>query len=58
MYICISVNYVFYTSNNDKFLRLIKMLVLINSIGKISDGWIRDLGFNLRLYQKPIDVLI
>ena len=24
----------------------------------ISDGWIRDLGFNLRLYQKPISVLV
>ena len=37
------------------------MWVLVNSTGKISDGWIRDLGFNPRLYQKTdwcIDLMI
>ena len=31
--------------------------VLVNSISKVSDGWIRDLGFNPCIYQKPIGVL-
>ena len=28
------------------------------SIGKVSDGWIRDLKFNFYLYWKLIDILI
>ena len=32
--------------------------VSVTSIGKVSDGCIRDLGFNPRLYQKPIGVLV
>ena len=32
------------------------MCISISSTGKISYGWIRDLGFNSRLYQKPINV--
>ena len=35
-----------------------KMWVPIISIGKVSDGYIRDLGFNLRLHQKLIGVLV
>ena len=27
------------------------------STGKVSNGWIRDLGFNLRLYQNQIGVV-
>ena len=27
-------------------------------IGKVSDGWIKDLGFNFHLYQKLIGVLV
>ena len=34
------------------------MWVPVCSTGKVSDGWIRDLGFNLRLHQKPIGVLV
>ena len=30
----------------------------LSSIGEISNGWIRDLGFNLRLHQKLIGVLV
>ena len=32
--------------------------VSVNSTGKISDGCIRDLGFNLCLHQKLIGVLV
>ena len=35
-----------------------RLWVLVRSIGKISNGWIRDLGFNLCLHQKPIGVLV
>ena len=35
-----------------------KMWVPVISIGKVSDGYIRDLGFNLRLHQKLIGVLV
>ena len=34
------------------------MWVLISSTSKVSDSWIRDLGFNPRLHQKLIGVLI
>ena len=34
------------------------MWVLVNSTGKVSDGCIRNLGFNLRLHQKLIGVLV
>ena len=30
----------------------------VSFTGKISDGCIRDLGFNPRLYQKLINVLV
>ena len=36
----------------------IKWFILVSSIGKVSDGWIKDLGFNSRLHQKLISVLI
>ena len=36
----------------------IKWFVLVSSIGKVSDGWIKDLAFNSRLHQKLIGVLI
>ena len=32
--------------------------VPVNSIGKVSDSCIRDLGFNPRLHQKLIGVLV
>ena len=32
--------------------------VLVNLIGKVSDGCIRDLRFNSRLHQKLIGVLV
>ena len=32
--------------------------VPINSTSKVSDGCIRDLGFNSRLHQKLIGVLV
>ena len=32
--------------------------VSVNSTSKVSDSWITDLRFNLRLYQKPIGVLV
>ena len=32
--------------------------VSVSSTGKVSDGCIRDLKFNLRLYQKLIGVLV
>ena len=32
--------------------------VLVSSIGKVFDGWIRDLGFNLCLHKKLIGVLV
>ena len=34
------------------------MGVPVNSIDKVSDGYIRDLVFNLRLHSKLIGVLI
>ena len=35
-----------------------KKWVPVSSIGKVSDGCIRDLRFNSRLYQKLIDILV
>ena len=35
-----------------------KKWVPVSSTGKVSDGCIRDLGFNLCLYQKLIGVLV
>ena len=35
-----------------------KLWVLVNSTGKISDGYIRDLGFNPHLQQKLIVDLV
>ena len=32
--------------------------VPVSSTGKISDSWIKDLGFNFYLHQKPISVLV
>ena len=32
--------------------------VLVSSASKVSNYWIRNLGFNFRLYQKPINILI
>ena len=32
--------------------------VPISSTDKVSDSWIRELKFNLRLYKKPISILI
>ena len=32
--------------------------VLVSSIGKVDDSWIRDLGFNLHLDQKLIGILV
>ena len=32
--------------------------VLVSSIGKVSDGYIRDMGFNSRLHQKLIGILV
>ena len=29
-----------------------------NSTGKVFDSWIRNLGFNLHLRQKPINILV
>ena len=37
---------------------LLKMWVLVSLTGKVSDGCIRDLGFNPRLHQKLIGVLV
>ena len=37
---------------------LLKMWVPVSSTGKVSDGCIRDLGFNPRLHQKLIGVLV
>ena len=34
------------------------MWIPVNSTGKISDGCIRDLRFNLRLHQKLIGILV
>ena len=31
-----------------------ELVVLVSSIGKVSDGWIKDLRFNLCLHQKLI----
>ena len=36
----------------------IYMWVPVSSTDKVSDGCIRDLGFNFRLHQKPIGVLV
>ena len=41
-----------------KFLIMICGWVPISSTGKVSDGCIKDLGFNPRLHQKLIGVLI
>ena len=35
-----------------------KMWVPVSSISKVSDGCIRDIGFNSRLYKKLIGVLV
>ena len=35
-----------------------ELWVLISLTGKVSDDWIRDLGFNPRLHQKLIGVLV
>ena len=32
--------------------------VPVSLTGKVFNGWIRDLGFNPCLHQKPIDVLV
>ena len=37
---------------------LLKMWVPVSSTGKVSDGCIRDLGFNPRLHQKLIGILV
>ena len=34
------------------------IVVSINLIDKVFDSWIRNLGFNFRLYQKSIGVLV
>ena len=41
-----------------QFLGYFVLWVPVSSTGKISDGCIRDLGFNPRLYQKLISVLV
>ena len=41
-----------------KFLGYFVLWVPVSSTGKISDGCIRDLGFNPRLHQKLISVLV
>ena len=41
------------------YIKVPKILwVPINSTDKVSDGCIRDMGFNLRLHQKLIGVLV
>ena len=35
-----------------------KLWISVSSTGKVSDGCIRDLGFNPWLYQKLIGVLV
>ena len=40
------------------FLILKEIYVLVSSTGKVSNGCIRDLLFNPRLYQKIIGVLV
>ena len=47
---------VIYTRKTNEIL--IRQLNMSISIGKVSDGYIRDLEFNSYLYQKLIDVLI
>ena len=42
-----------YSRLNEKFKQ-----VLVSSIGKVSDGWKKDLRFNPRLHQKLIGVLV
>ena len=40
------------------FELFIYVKVLVSSNGKISGGWIRELGFNPYLHQKQIDILV
>ena len=43
---------------NPLILRLRYWRVPVSSTDKVFDGWIKDLGFNLYLHQKSIDVLV
>ena len=40
------------------FILVANSWVLVSSISKVSDGWMRDLRFNFCLHQKLIDILI
>ena len=47
------------SSNNNTLIRFYQWLwVLVSLTSKVSDGCIRDLGFNPYLYQKLISVLV
>ena len=44
--------------NKTKFLIMICGWVPVSSTGKVFDGCIKDLGFNSRLHQKLISILV
>ena len=43
---------------NWKLLKHKNMWVLVISIDKVFDNWIKNLCFNSRLHKKPINILI
>ena len=47
-----------FKEDNSEYLTTYYLWVPVSSISKISDGCIRDLGFNSRLHQKLIGVLV
>ena len=52
----ININCLIFSLTNE-FRFDLYVWVPIISFGKVSDGWIGDLGFDSCLHQKPIDVL-
>ena len=53
-----NINYYKKYSVTFSIQKCVNMWVPISSAGKVFDGYIRDLGFNPRLHQKLISVLV
>ena len=48
-----------YLGNYDSAFNIyLRLWIPVSSIGKVSDSWIRDIGFNPHLHKKPTGVLV